>query len=152
MVEHSHRATDVFGITREIPLNYVTRTNVDEFFINSLTKDQHVVIFGSSKQGKTCLRKYKLENHDYIIVQCSNKWDLSQLHAAILKQAGFKIEVSDKRTISGKNKVVASGHAGLFGVGIKGEVEVDRSNAKEQITTPLELDPEDPNDIISALK
>src|SRR6266545_456935 len=57
---------DVFGIARDVPANYVTRPDVDGKFIESLTRDKHVVVFGSSKQGKTCLRKYNLVEGDYI--------------------------------------------------------------------------------------
>ena len=52
-----HKASDVYGIGRELPLNYVARKAVDEYFVSNLTRDKHVIIFGSSKQGKTSLRK-----------------------------------------------------------------------------------------------
>lgn len=152
MIEQSHRTREVFGISRDVPLNYVTRKSVDEHLVNNLTKDRHVVVFGSSKQRKTCLRKHSLDIDDYIVIQCSNRWDLSQLHATILKIAGFRIEISDKKTISGKNKLVASGSASLLGVGIKGQAEIERSNKAEKTITPIELDPEDTNEIISALQ
>jgi hypothetical protein len=92
---------DVFGIARDIPANYVQRPAVDGTFIESLTRDKHVVLFGSSKQGKTCLRKYNLTENDYIVVTCSNTWDLGQVHSAILKAAGYTIEQSERRTETG---------------------------------------------------
>ena len=54
--EVKHRVADVYGINRDLPQNYVARKEVDELFINSLTRDKHLVIYGSSKQGKTSLR------------------------------------------------------------------------------------------------
>ncbi len=36
------RATDVFGISRDLPLNYVTRLAVDDQLVSSLTRDQHL--------------------------------------------------------------------------------------------------------------
>ena len=67
------KLNDVFGVGREIPLNYVERSSVDGAFIGSLGRDKHVVIYGSSKQGKTTLRKYCLRDNDYIVISCSNK-------------------------------------------------------------------------------
>ena len=59
---------EVFGVSREVPLNYVTRESVDGEFINALSENKHIVVFGSSKQGKTSLRKYNLVPPDYINV------------------------------------------------------------------------------------
>jgi hypothetical protein len=47
---------EVYGVRRDLPLNDVSRTNVDDVFVNSLATDKHIVVFGSSKQGKTSLR------------------------------------------------------------------------------------------------
>ncbi len=81
-----HRLSDVYGISRELPLNYVPRDGVDGVFVDSLTRDKHIVVYGSSKQGKTCLRKYNVTEDDHVVVTCSNKWTgLAALHTAILK-------------------------------------------------------------------
>jgi hypothetical protein len=56
-VADHHRLSDVYGISRELPLNYVPREGVDGVFVESLTRDKHIVVYGSSKQGKTSLRK-----------------------------------------------------------------------------------------------
>jgi hypothetical protein len=45
-----HRMADVFGISRDVPANYVPRNEVDGKSIDS--RDKHVVVFGSSKEGK----------------------------------------------------------------------------------------------------
>ena len=80
---------EVYGLSRNIPLNYVERHDVDERLRCNLNRDKHITIFGSSKQGKTCLRKHCLNENDYILVQCSNRWSLSDLNANILKRAGL---------------------------------------------------------------
>jgi hypothetical protein len=102
------KTSDVYGISREKPLNYVTRKSVDNALIDNLTRDRHIVIYGSSKQGKTSLRKHCLNDSDYIVVHCSNKWALDDLHAAILKAAGFELTQSTTKTETGKSKIVAS--------------------------------------------
>jgi hypothetical protein len=152
------RASDVFGISRDLPLNYTPRKSVDDQLVEALTRDKHLVIYGSSKQGKTSVRKYNLHEDDYLVVTCSNRWDLGQLHAAILKQAGYTVVQSSTRNTSGHFKIKASVglKARLFGVaGPEGSISVDGENQKgssdEVQEAPLELDPIDVNDIITAL-
>lgn len=149
--KEKQKTTDVYGIGRDLPLNYVDRPAVDESFVSNLTRDKHIVIYGSSKQGKTSLRKHCLRDDDYIVVHCSNKWSLSDLHAAILKRAGYELTQATTRTTSGKNKIVAALKASLLGVGIETGAEKEKTKTDAVTTKPLELDPEDVNDIITAL-
>ena len=143
------KVQDVFGQSRKIPLNYVKRPKVDEAFVNSLRFNKHLVIYGSSKQGKTSLRKYNLEEEKYISVHCSNNWDIGKLNSQILKQAGFELTVSDSKTVDGKLKVKAE--ATLFTI-FKTGVESEDRSAETKQTKPLEIDIFDVNDIIAALK
>jgi hypothetical protein len=146
-----YKTSEVFGISRDLPLNYVTRQNVDVSLIESLTRDKHLVIYGSSKQGKTSLRKHCLQKNDYIVVQCSNKWSLAELHAAILKQSGYEVTQSITRTVTGKNRILAKLAATVWGSGIEVETEKEDERSNSVVKQPLELDPEDVNDIIRAL-
>jgi hypothetical protein len=151
-----HQTGDVFGVSRELPITYVERKHVDDKLIENLTRDKHVIIFGSSKQGKTCLRRHCLQEDDYILVQCQNTWDLAKLSEAILKAAGYEVEISNSRTVEGKAKLQVKAKAGfkIFGTGAELETgtEGERGTKEERKTEPLELDPSDPNDLVSALK
>lgn len=142
----------VYGITRDIPLNYTTRPNVDDKLVDNLTREKHIVVYGSSKQGKTCLRKHCLKESDYIHVQCSNRWTLEDIHANVLKRAGFRVEQSEKKATSGKNKIVASIGASIFGIGSSVGGEKEQATSTEKVTKQLELDPIDVNDVIAALE
>jgi len=140
MQEAPHALRDVFGISRDVPLTYVARDKVDAKLKDNLGRSRHLVIHGSSKQGKTCLRKACLDPSTYITVQCSNKWTISELNAVVLKQAGFEITQSAKQTSSGKFKVNAK------------FIEFETGSGGEKTTAPMELELEDVNDIIAALK
>lgn len=144
-----NKTKDVFGIQRDIPLNYVAR-EADKILVDSLDRKHHVVIYGSSKQGKTCLRKKNLNDSDYIVVHCNHKWDLAQINTDILKQAGFEITISEKHSSSGKSKIKATLGFSFFG---KAEVETEGeiSKQKDKETKSFDLDPDDVNDIIKAL-
>lgn len=64
MVEKSHTVDEVFGVSRDLPMNYVTRSDVDDKLIENLSRSAHIVIYGSSKQGKTSLRKFCPKDQD----------------------------------------------------------------------------------------
>lgn len=141
----------VFGINRDLPLNYIERDSADTILVNNLARRQHLVIYGSSKQGKTSLIKHCLDADDYITVHCSNKWNLENLHESILKQAGYELTASTNKTTSGKHKIFAKFTANIFGSKAEGGAEAERNNQDSITKTPLELDPLDVNDIIKAL-
>jgi len=143
-----YRRDDVFGITRELPLNYVVRRSADERLVENLTRDKHLVIYGSSKQGKTSLRKHCLKDEDYIVVQCSNTWKVEDVNANILKRAGFELSLSSTTTTSGKNKIsatlgssLAAGFSAIFKSSLKTEVkgEHEAENEVEEEFKPLDL-------------
>lgn len=150
--EQKRRASDVYGIGRGLPLNYVSRKSVDDYFIANLTRDKHIIIYGSSKQGKTSLRKNCLSDDDYVVVHCSNRWSIADLNSAILKRVGFEVTQSNTKTTTGKNKIVAAFKANILGIGIAASGEKEQTHATAITTKPLELDPEDVNDIITALE
>jgi AAA+ ATPase superfamily predicted ATPase len=150
-LEVVNKTNEVYGISRDLPLNYVSRQTVDLKFIESLTLKKHIIIYGSSKQGKTSLRKHCLNIDDYIVIQCSNNWTLAELHSAILKKIGYQIVQSNQRSVSGKQKIIASMNSKSlsFGTQVSKEYEFTKSETISQ--KPLELDPDDVNDIIKAL-
>lgn len=138
---------EVFRTSRDLPKNYISRKHVDDLFIDSLAKETHVVIHGSSKQGKTSLRKKNLMEDDYISITCNNNWGIEDINEAILKKAGYQIVVSETKTIKGTNKVSLS--IGLGGNKIGSDITVEQ--AKQINKQNLELDLHDTNDVIAAL-
>ncbi|WP_292481128.1 hypothetical protein [Mesorhizobium sp.] len=157
MVERVLKLREVYGVGREMPLNYVERDDVDKTFIANLTRDKHVVIYGSSKQGKTTLRKHCLNDEDCIVISCLNTMDIDNLNGTILKTAGYQIEQTQTRTIGGHIKYGAEfrgeGKVPFFAsAGASGAVEKENSENNTVETKRLEIDLNDVNDIIIALK
>ena len=147
----TNRLDDVFGITREEPMNYVERETVDGRFIDNLARDRHIVVYGSSKQGKTSLRKHCLKPEDYITVTCSNQWSASDVNAAILKAAGYELIQSETVATSGENRVEAKLSIGLGGSGVEVGAGSQEGDSGELVYQPMELDVGDVNDIIATL-
>ncbi|WP_373944804.1 hypothetical protein L0991_14425 [Vibrio chagasii] len=149
-MENEVLTSDVFKTSRELPLNYVSRKHADQCFLDALTEDSHLVIHGSSKQGKTSLRKNNLMEKDYIDITCSNNWDLDDLHVAILKEAGYTVTTSESKTIKGKSKIRLKFELPFVkGPSVTGDVGYEQ--AKQVNKQNLELDPGDVNDVIRAL-
>src|SRR3984893_12817818 len=92
--ERTHKVGEVFGINRDLPVNYVSRQGIDDKVIENLTRDHHIVIFVRSKQGTTFLRKACLTDDDYIVVSCKCTMALKQAHGTILKSSGSEMAES----------------------------------------------------------
>lgn len=86
------------------------------------------------------------------MIQCSNKWELENIHTSILKKAGYEITVSEKKAASGTDKIKAGIKAGFLDTGVSASAERTDSESKDKIVRELELDPLDVNDIIRALQ
>ncbi|MBM7116064.1 hypothetical protein [Archangium primigenium] len=151
------KLSEVFGVARGIPLNYVRRAYVDDLFINSLSRDKHIVVFGGSKQGKTSLRKQTLNEDDYVVVQCGNTTTRAQIYEMLLKCAGAHVTATDKRTTTGTAKfdvtVSAKGKVPLVAEASgSGGGGYQKTTTTEVSGSRFEIDPSDPNDVIRVLK
>jgi hypothetical protein len=144
-------AGEVFGVQRGLPRNYVQRPEVDGRFVEALKHKQHIVIYGSSKQGKTSLRKWTLNERPKALISCINMTSVTQLHLSILKEAGYRIEQSTSS--AGENSRVKLSVGADWPGGIKPSVEWENVlTDQEQIAShSLELDPSDFNEVIAAL-
>ena len=143
MTDLTPTVLDVFGTSRELPANYVIREHVDFKFVDSLTKDRHVIVHGSSKQGKTSLRKKHLLSTDYKTITCQRSWKIIDLHDAILKEAGYDLTLSSEVSTNGTQKVHLNA-----GPATK---EIQDGTTKAVTTKPLEINIGSVTDVIRAL-
>jgi hypothetical protein len=156
MFREKHAMPDVFGTSRTVPLTYTPREKVDGRFVNDITRNKHIVVHGSSKQGKTCLRKYHLRDTEHIVVQCTRETNKAGLYEQILKRAGIPAHVTDEKTTRGtlKVRVQLAGSVGIpfvaKGSG-EGETEGLGEHARARTEQQFEIDIEDPNDIARVL-
>ena len=137
----------VFNTARELPENYIVRDHVDNEFIEALSKNTHIVVHGSSKQGKTSLRKKHFIEGDYICITCQNNWTLCDIHEAILKKVGYQVSTSQSVTIKGAHKINLTYKVGQFTAG----TEVSAEHAKQINKKGMELDAGNVNEIVEAL-
>ena len=87
---------EVFGISSEVPkYTYVDRQGLDELFEYYLESQKHIVVHGASKQGKSCLRKKKIDEETSLIIQClprmekmEDVWRTALEKAGVLRPSG----------------------------------------------------------------
>jgi len=115
------------------------------------------VVHGSSKQGKTSLRKKTLMDDDYIIVQCTRNTTKESINETILKYAGASISnvKTTKRDVGKKVKASISLDFTIPGVTkASGGAEAggDSKKTSELAEQSFEINVSDPNDICRVLK
>jgi hypothetical protein len=121
---------DVFGVSAKPVKSYVERNDVDQRFLEALVSDKEVIVYGSSKQGKTALVSKHLPYADNILVSLTPKMTVLDIYQIILGKAGVRLSagVTDRRSteanvgVSTKFKALlplfGSGEAGVNG-GVK---------------------------------
>jgi hypothetical protein len=142
------RLEDVFGISSGVMATYVERA-ADETFKECLETKKHILVHGSSKQGKTSLRKRHLLPERCISITCQAEWDLSKLYLAILRRSECYPEIAEQRTTVGGGSINVGFEIPGTGFKIGGQKQAaDRTTAKYKFRN---IDPNDPNDIIASL-
>ncbi|ENM5727775.1 hypothetical protein V4V56_003779 [Vibrio mimicus] len=125
--------------------------------IEALKSDKQIIVYGSSKQGKTALVKKYIDYDDNIVISLSPKHTLKDIYQTILRKSGITLRTSytkgsgQSSTAKGKARI-----QGAIALVLKGTAEVglDRSTNHsstenyDEIEFNLEL-PDDVADIIN---
>lgn len=67
------RVDEVFGVTSKPIRSYVERDEVDTRFRDALVSDKQIVVYGSSKQGKTALVSKHPPYREHLLVSLTPK-------------------------------------------------------------------------------
>ena len=145
------RLEDVFGVGRDVPLSYVERADVDPAFRRALRRRKHIVLYGGSKQGKTCLRKHCLEPNESVVLQCSSVMDFRTLQASILKAARYKKIRTEHHKNASRGTLEGQAGVKVLGIGAQVEGRREREESRDLLFEYPDIDLANPNDIIAAL-
>jgi hypothetical protein len=85
------RLEDVFGVSAKPVRSYVERAEVDTRFREALASDKQVIVYGSSKQGKTALVSKYLPYDKHLLVSLTPKTNVIDIYQTILSKAGVRI-------------------------------------------------------------
>lgn len=118
-----NKTTDVFGVKSTLIKTYIEREKVDKKFREAINDGNEVIVYGSSKQGKTTLILKHLKESEYIKVECSPQTKSIDIYKSILRQLNIGYIESETNTetnlkggkINGgfKIKVPLAGEIGL---------------------------------------
>jgi hypothetical protein len=89
----------VFGVSSKPVLSYVERPDVDERFLEALVSDKEIIVYGSSKQGKTALVSKYLPYKEHILISLTSRMSVLDIYQTLLGKAGVRITTGaiDKR-------------------------------------------------------
>ena len=119
------RLEKVFGVSRDPLESYVERPEVDVLLKSLIDEStRQILIFGSSKQGKTALLHRHVPEEQRVTVHCGPTNDASDIYRSFLRQLGVEI-VTEKtsevgREVSASATVKFTAKLPFFG---KGEAE-----------------------------
>jgi hypothetical protein len=82
---------EVFGVSAKPVQSYVERDEVDTRFREALASDKQVIVYGSSKQGKTALVSKHLPYEKHILVSLTPKTNVLDIYQTILSKGGVRI-------------------------------------------------------------
>jgi hypothetical protein len=151
------KTSDVYGVSNEAVLSYIEREDVDDLFINGITQNKHIIVFGSSKQGKSALVNKHLPEDQLVRINCVPKSQPSDIYKSILRQLNveFELESSTQTTIgfSGKGGLKAKVKVPMVAE-IEGSLggQADKTKQTTVKTQTIEYNLELPQDISEILK
>ncbi|WP_144424894.1 hypothetical protein [Pseudomonas trivialis] len=143
-----YKTSDVFGVRSQLIKSYIERPSVDELFSAALKDKNQVIVYGSSKQGKTSLTLKHLTPNEYVKVECSPQTQAIDIYRSILRQSnityfesdtqGLSFEISSNINAGVKVKVPFMGEANL-GAGTADKTTRTNSSKELYIEYNLEL-------------
>lgn len=103
MDEATILTSKVYGISNDYIDSYICRKDVDEEFLDGLQSNKHIVIYGSSKQGKSSLIRNHIIDDQKIVIECGPKTQIVDIYKSLLRQ--LNIEILETKTIEQGNQV-----------------------------------------------
>ncbi|HEJ0126307.1 TPA: hypothetical protein SLO60_004510 [Klebsiella aerogenes] len=91
---------NVFGVSRDPVESYIERDSVDSTLANALATTKQIVIYGSSKQGKTALLQRHLDEKYRCTYHCGPASSAEDIYRAFLRQLGVEIVTEKANTFS----------------------------------------------------
>ncbi|MCQ9615953.1 hypothetical protein L1889_03900 [Paenalcaligenes niemegkensis] len=101
----------VFGVSREAVESYVERESVDIALSAALKETRQIIIYGSSKQGKTSLLRRHVAEEKRITVHCGPATTAEDIYRSLLRQRDIEIKTE---TVVGNDREVSAGLSARF--------------------------------------
>lgn len=96
----------MFGVSKDPVASYIERAAVDDALTTALAGTRQIIIYGSSKQGKTSLLQRHVPAHDRVTVHCGPTMSAEDLYRSLLRQQ--KVEIVTEKTTEATNGTTGS--------------------------------------------
>jgi hypothetical protein len=106
-----YKTQDVFGVRSSLIESYIERDSVDTRFKSALAGGNEIIVYGSSKQGKTSLILKHIATTDYVKVECSPQTQPIDIYKSILRQLNISFLESESNSESMEKNRDISGYA-----------------------------------------
>jgi hypothetical protein len=148
---------EVFGVSAKPVLSYVERADVDTRFREAIQSDKQIVVYGSSKQGKTALVSKYLPYGENLLVSLTPKTTVLDIYQTMLSASGIRLKgnATEKKTIEGTVGVSAKVKAIIpfFGGGeVEGKTEGKQGSENEQEYEEIPINLELPQHVADLLQ
>ena len=148
--------TEVFGVSNKEVKTYIERKSVDDLFKRGLDTNKHIIVFGSSKQGKTALTNRHLTDEQVIKVNCAPETTPLDIYQSILRQLniGFEIEKKVSDTSGGEVSagITAKVKIPFFSGGSKLEGQINEEKSQEITYQKIDFNLALPQDVSEILQ
>jgi len=84
----------VFGVSAEQILSYISRPQVDDRFLEAIKSNKQVVVYGASKQGKTALVSKYLPYDQHLPVSVTPKTEIVDIYSSVLRQLNVRLQTT----------------------------------------------------------
>ncbi|MEO9511606.1 MAG: hypothetical protein ABJN84_01630 [Flavobacteriaceae bacterium] len=125
---------EVYGVSNEEVDSYIERSEVDDLFINGVSQNKHIIVFGSSKQGKTALTNKHLKEDELLRINCVPESRPVDIYKSILRQSRieFEVEKSTQTSIGFDGK---GGFKAKVKIPLIADAQVDAGGSTDKRTT-----------------
>jgi hypothetical protein len=151
------KTIEVFGVSNDVVESYIEREAVDNLFQQGIDLKKHVIVFGSSKQGKTALLNRHLSEKSYVKVNCSPEMTPTDIYKSILRQLNIEFTIEQSNTSREAAKVGSEINAKvsipfIAGGGAKFSGDLTADESKTSTKKFVDYNLSQPQDISEILK
>ncbi|MDC0800723.1 hypothetical protein POG14_00890 [Clostridium paraputrificum] len=148
---------EIFGVQNKRVKSYLKRKEVDTRFEESLKEEKHIIIYGSSKQGKTSLIREHLKAEEKLQINCDKNAQVDDIYKAILRKVGISLQVVEEKSTGieggGSSKFNFKAIIPILGgAENESEVTINKSKEKKIQTQSIPINLSIANDICDALE
>lgn len=147
---------EVFGVSRKPIRSYLVRERVDGAFRIALKSDKQVVVYGSSKQGKTALVDKYVHYKENIVVSCHPSFSTEDIYKTLLRElnVNFVTEATkgSARSMGGSVEATAQAKFPFVASGeVSGSVKGELGSTASEMSSPIPVNLSSPQDVAHTL-